>query len=105
MTDALYLAGGRNVLATEPCNWLVPDPERIAAEDPEVIIYEPRISEPFEEKDLRRVFVERGWSNISAVRNGRIFMPPQRPLDFLAHHGPSFVAEAIPWLRGVLNNI
>jgi iron complex transport system substrate-binding protein len=103
ITDALYLAGGWNVLADEPCNWLAPDPERITAEDPEVIIYEPRISEPFEDEDARRVFVKRGWSNISAVRNWRIFVTPQRPLDFLAHHGPSFVTEAIPWLRRVLS--
>jgi iron complex transport system substrate-binding protein len=103
ITDALYLAGGRNVLADESCSWLAPDPERITAEDPEVIIYEPRISEPLEDEDARMVFVKRGWSNISAVRNRRIFVTPQRPLDFLAHHGPSFVAEAIPWLRKVLS--
>ena len=105
ITDALYLAGGQNVLAAEACNWLVPNPGRIRAEDPEVIIYEPRISEPLEEDDLRRVFVERGWSHISAVRNGRIFVPPQRPRDFLAHPGPSFMAEAIPWLRRTLNSV
>jgi len=105
ITDALWLAGGRNVLATEPCNWLVPDPKRILAEDPEVIIYEPRISEPFEEEDLTRIFVGRGWGKISAVRKGRVFITPQRPLDFLAHHGPSFVTEAIPWLRRVLSGV
>mgnify|MGYP002153775929 CR=1 FL=1 len=105
ITDALWLAGGRNVLAAEPRNWLVPDPERIVAEDLEVIIYEPRISEPFEEAELRGVFVERGWSNISAVRNRRIFVTPQRPIDFLAHHGPSFVTEAIPWLSRVLSRV
>jgi ABC-type Fe3+-hydroxamate transport system substrate-binding protein len=105
ITDALCLAGGRNVLGGEPCNWLVPDPQRIVAEDPEVIIYEPRISEPFDEGNLRRLLAERGWSNISAVRNGHIFVTPQRPLDFLAHHGPSFVTEAIPWLRSVINRI
>ncbi|WP_455363454.1 ABC transporter substrate-binding protein [[Eubacterium] cellulosolvens] len=105
ITDALWLAGGRNVLAAEPCNWLVPDPQRIVAEDPEVIIYEPRIFEPFEEEDLRKVLVERGWSRISAVRNGRVFLTPQRPLDFLAHHGPSFVTEAIPWLRRALSRV
>ena len=105
ITDALWLAGGRNVLATEPCNWLVPDPKRIAAEDPEVIIYEPRISEPFEEEDLTRVLVERGWGKISAVRNGCVFVTRQRPLDFLAHHDPSFVTEAIPWLERVFSEV
>lgn len=105
ITDALWLAGGRNVLATELCNWLVPDPKRIVAEDPKVIIYEPRISEPFEEEDLRRILVERGWSKISAVRNGHIFVCPQRPLDFLAHHGSSFVTEAIPWLKSMLSRV
>jgi len=105
ITDALWLAGGRNVLATEACNWLVPDLERIVAEDPEVIIYEPRISEPFDEEDLTRVLVQRGWGKISAVRNRRVLVTPQRPLDFLAHHGPSFVTESIPWLKRVLSGV
>ena len=32
------------------------------------------------------------------VRKGNYFLTPG-PLDFLAHHGPSFVTEAIPWLQ------
>jgi ABC-type Fe3+-hydroxamate transport system substrate-binding protein len=105
ITDALWLVGGRNVLAAEPCNWLVPDPKRITAEDPEVIIYEPRMSEPFEEERLRRLLVERGWGEVSAVRNGCVFVTPHGTLDFLAHHGPSFVTEAIPWLSRVMSSV
>lgn len=105
ITDALFLAGGQNVLGHEPCSWLVPDPKKILAEDPEVIIYEPKMLEPFDEEKLRALLVARGWTNVSAVRNKRAFLVPGRPLDFLAHHGPSFVTDALPWLRKVMAGI
>jgi ABC-type Fe3+-hydroxamate transport system substrate-binding protein len=105
ITDALFLAGGLNVFDHEPCSWLVPDSKRILAEDPEIIIYEPKMLEPFDEEKLRVLLVERGWASVSAVRNKRAFLVPGRPLDFLAHHGPSFVTDALPWLRKVMADI
>ena len=105
ITDGLFLAGGRNVLGHEPCSWLVPDPKKILAEDPEVMIYKPRMLKSFGEEKLRALLVERGWTNMSAVRNRRAFLTPERPLEFLAHHGPSFVRDALPWLRKIMAGI
>jgi ABC-type Fe3+-hydroxamate transport system substrate-binding protein len=105
ITDALFLAGGLNVFGHEPCSWLVPDPKKVIAEDPEVMIYEPKMLEPFDEEKLQALLIERGWTGVSAVRNKRAFLVPGRPLDFLAHHGPSFVTDALPWLRKVMAGI
>jgi iron complex transport system substrate-binding protein len=105
ITDALFLAGGLNVFGHEPCSWLVPDPKKLLAEDPEVMIYEPKMLEPFDEEKLQALLIERGWTGVSAVRNKRVFLVPGRPLDFLAHHGPSFVTDALPWLRKVMAGI
>ena len=105
ITDALFLAGGLNVFGHEPCSWLVPDLRKVIAEDPEVMIYEPKMLEPFDEEKLQALLIERGWTGVSAVRNKRAFLVPGRPLDFLAHHGPSFVTDALPWLRKVMAGI
>jgi len=105
ITDALFLAGGKNVLGHEPCSWLVPDPKKIIAEDPEIMIFEPRMLESFDEKELRALLVERNWTSVSAVRNRSVFLTPARPLDFLAHHGPSFITDALPWLRKIMASI
>jgi len=105
ITDALFLAGGLNVFGHEPCSWLVPDPKKVIAEDPEVMIYEPKMLEPFDEEKLQALLIGRGWTGMSAVRNKRTFLVPGRPLDFLAHHGPSFVTDALPWLRKVVAGI
>jgi iron complex transport system substrate-binding protein len=105
ITDALFLAGGLNVFGHEPCSWLVPDPKKVIAEDPEVMIYEPKMLEPFDEEKLQALLIERGWTGVSAVRNKHAFLVPGRPLDFLAHHGPSFVTDALPWLRKVMAGI
>jgi len=105
ITDALFLAGGLNVFGHEPCSWLVPDLRKVIAEDPEVMIYEPKMLEPFDEEKLQALLIGRGWTGMSAVRNKRTFLVPGRPLDFLAHHGPSFVTDALPWLRKVVAGI
>ena len=47
---------------------------------------------------LEGLIDRRGWRELGFVRKGNYFLTPG-PLDFLAHHGPSFVTEAIPWLQ------
>jgi len=39
--------------------------------------------------------------DIHRLRKGLYFLTPG-PLDFLAHHGSSFITEAIPWLSAKL---
>jgi len=97
ITDAIALLGGHNIYGTEPSEWLRPNFNRVAQIDPDVILYEAKMFRPFTESDLARLIQSRNWNNIRAVRSGRVFLAP-RPYDFLAHHGPSFITQAIPWV-------
>jgi ABC-type Fe3+-hydroxamate transport system substrate-binding protein len=53
---------------------------------------------------MERVISSRGWENLRAVRNGHFFISPG-PLDFFAHHGPSFIREVLPWAVNKLESI
>jgi ABC-type Fe3+-hydroxamate transport system substrate-binding protein len=91
--------------AGELCSWLVADPKKIASEDPEIMMFEPSILGSFIEKELRVLRVERNWTSVSAVRNRGVFLTTARPLGLLAHHGPSFTTDALPWLRKIITSI
>jgi iron complex transport system substrate-binding protein len=97
ITDAISLLGGSNIFGESKAEWLKPDFLEVALKDPDVIFYEPKMFAEFDEDNLERVFRERRWEGLKAMRSRRCFVTP-RPLDFLAHHGPSFVREAMPWL-------
>ena len=69
--------------------------------DPDIILYEAKMYSRFGEDDLVRLVRDRGWERLRAFKNHRVFLAPG-PLDFLAHHGPSFITDAIPWMRAKL---
>lgn len=98
ITDAFRVLGCSTICEDERSEWLKPDLEAIAGEDPDVIIYEPKIFASFDARNLQHLIESRGWVSLKAVKAGNVFMTP-RPLDFLAHHGPSFVTVALPWLE------
>ncbi|MDA4125781.1 MAG: ABC transporter substrate-binding protein [Thaumarchaeota archaeon] len=101
ITDAFRVLGSSTVYEAERNEWLKPDLEAIAGEDPDAIIYEPKMFMSFDAKDLQSLIESRGWTGLRAVKAGNVFLTP-RPLDFLAHHGPSFVTVALPWLEETL---
>jgi len=101
ITDAFRVLGCSTVCEGERYEWLKPDLGAIAGDDPDAIIYEPKMFMSFDAKDLQRLIDSRGWTSLKAVRAGNVFLTP-RPLDFLAHHGPSFVTVALPWLQEIL---
>lgn len=101
ITDALRLLRCSHVYEHERREWLTPDLSKVAAEDPDVIFYEPKMFTGFGRRDLARLVSSRGWGGLRAVREGKTFVTPG-PLDFLAHHGPSFITGALPWLEGRL---
>ncbi len=98
ITDAVRLLGAEAIYGDQPREWLSPDLKAVQKENPEVIIYEAKMFKPFQEDDLARLISERNWESIKAVRTGQVFLTP-RPLDFLAHHGPTFVTSVLPWLK------
>lgn len=101
ITDAFRLLGSSQVYEAEKAEWLKPDPKEVAARDPDLIIYEPKMSSGFDERGVEPLLESRGWEGMRAARVGNVFVTPG-PLDFLAHHGPSFITEALPWLEGRL---
>lgn len=102
ITDAVELVGCSNLYGARRSEWLTPDLDLVKAQDPDVILYEAKMYSRFGEPDLHRLVSSRGWETTKAVAHGNCFLTPG-PLDFLAHHGPSFVIEAIPWLHGRLS--
>lgn len=103
ITDAMRYLGVESIYGNQFCEWLTPDLDFVRRSDPEAIFYEAKMYSRFDEKDLAGLLVERGWDDIRAVKEGHVFLAPG-PLDFFAHHGPSFVTEAMPWMRTKLED-
>ncbi|MEM3637582.1 MAG: ABC transporter substrate-binding protein [Conexivisphaerales archaeon] len=102
ITDAISYLGAKSIYAGERAEWLKPDLEFVASQDPDAIIYEAKMYSRFDFSSLLNLIRSRGWDNLRAVKEGHLFLTPG-PLDFLAHHGPSFITEAMPWLHKSLN--
>ena len=103
ITDAIRFLGCSSLFEKERREWLSSDLDVVAERDPDAIIYEAKMYSKFGMQDLAELMRSRGWENLRAVRNGNCFLTPG-PLDFLAHHGPSFVTEAMPWLAEKLGD-
>lgn len=97
ITDALSLLGLESIYSKRDSEWLVPDMSFIAESDPDLIFYEPKMYSRFTDSDRERMIAERGWNGLAAVKNGKLFVSPG-PLDFIAHHGPTFIREVLPWM-------
>ncbi|MDV3277931.1 MAG: helical backbone metal receptor [Nitrososphaerales archaeon] len=102
ITDAINLLGSASLFEKERVEWLTPDLGKVRAADPDVIIYEPKMFSKFESSDLEELIGSRSWRDMRAVRAGNLFVTPG-PLDFIAHHGPSFITDAVPWLGDKLD--
>jgi len=102
ITDALHLIGASTLFDRVRSEWLTPDLEEVKSANPNAILYEAKMYSKFGTEDLERMLDKRGWREMDAVRNGSCFLAPG-PLDFLAHHGPSFITEALPWLSEKLS--
>ncbi len=103
IVDSMHLLGGSTLFDGVRSEWLTPDLKQVATEDPDVIFYEAKMYSKFGQLDLERLIDRRGWRSLSAVRANHYFLAPG-PLDFLAHHGPSFITETLPWLSQRLDS-
>jgi len=101
ITDAINLVGHKNIFQDFHREWLEPDSNLLREKDPDVIIYEPKMFKEEGEEEFIEKFSKRGLADLRALREKRYFITP-RPYDFLAHHGPSFILEALSWLNKVL---
>lgn len=103
ITDAFRLLGASTLFEKERCEWLTPPADAVQSMDPDLIVYEPKMYSKFGPGDLEKLVRKRGWGGSRAVKIGNCFQTPG-PIDFLAHHGPSFVTEALPWLDSRLED-
>lgn len=99
ITDAFRLLGCSHLYEDERSEWMKPDLDGVAAADPDLIVYEPKMFSRFNEGDLLPLLRSRRWEQLRAAKLENVFVTPG-PLDFLAHHGPSFITEVLPWLEG-----
>ncbi len=104
ITDALSMYGFDSIYGNENKEWLKPDDNFLFSRDPEVIIYEPKMYSKFTDKSLQKLIDGRGWNRLSAWKAGKLFVTPG-PLDFFAHHGPSFIREVLPWLSSIMQSV
>jgi iron complex transport system substrate-binding protein len=100
--DALHILGGRTAFDDTRVEWLKPDFEQVVRLDPDVFLYEAKMYSKFDQGMLRTLIEKRGWSGLKAVRCSNFFLTPG-PLDFLAHHGPAFIRQVMPWLSEKLD--
>jgi ABC-type Fe3+-hydroxamate transport system substrate-binding protein len=94
----IYVAGGLN--ATSGHNWgfVRADPEEVRRLDPDIIIFH---LDPWLRMDPG-IVERRGWSGLSAVRDGRVYTVWESSTLNMAHHGPSTLIPTMSWLSSVI---
>jgi iron complex transport system substrate-binding protein len=97
ITDAINLIGAHSIYEKRRTEWLSVDLNSIPKENPDVLIYEAKMYLQFDDSKLEALIKKRGWDSLDFFKHKNYFLAPG-PLDFLAHHGPSFITEAMPWL-------
>ncbi|MEM3940648.1 MAG: ABC transporter substrate-binding protein [Thermoplasmatales archaeon] len=97
ITDVLNFFNFKSIYSREMKEWIVPDFKFVEQEDPDVIIFEPKMFSKRDSSILERIAKQRGWDKLSAFKRGNVFVTPGE-YDFFAHHGPSLIREVIPWL-------
>jgi len=84
--DLIYTAGGLNIFS-KTVGFFKPDFGEVSRGDPDLIIF---LSERrMDAEEVESLIARRGWNDIKAVREGRIWCARERELP-LTHSGPSF---------------
>ncbi len=97
VSDAISIVGGRNIFDDKDEAYFVPNDKEINERNPDIFIYEPKRLTEYEKDRFLRKLEERG---LQKFKDKVIFTKG----DYLAHMGPSFIMEAIPWLRSLLTS-
>ncbi len=86
INSSLYHIGLLNIFSRYMKAYFKPDFKVIKHRDPDFIIYEMSKAREVSLDGLIKIFYERGWNDLKAVREGRVIILPQ---DSLAHYGPA----------------
>jgi len=102
ITDAIELLGGENIFGNYPAEWITPDDNKVKELNPDVIIYEPKMFSKNRDKDKIVNFLRGRFGDVKAIKEDKVFITTGI-YDFLAHHGPSFITEVMPWLKEIID--
>jgi len=96
VSDAIWISGGINSFEPYKEAYFEPKPEDILKSEPDIIIYEPKNGDRNPKERFLKSLKNRGLESLEKV-----------PLvitqgDFLAHQGPGFIDDALPWLRDTI---
>jgi iron complex transport system substrate-binding protein len=92
INDVIELAGGYNIFGDEELGYFVASPEAIIQENPDIILTTSMYGSFGPPEDLiARISSRPGWSDISAVVNGRIYVFTGSIEDILVRPGPRVV--------------
>lgn len=100
ITDTLRLLGFENIFENYPSEWLEPIPEVLKENEPDVIIYEPKMFSRSRSIDAIKNSLTKRFGNLKAIEEQRLILTPGI-YDFFAHYGPSFVYKVIPFLLDI----
>ncbi|CUT00598.1 ABC transporter substrate-binding protein [Candidatus Kryptobacter tengchongensis] len=101
ITDAIELLGGVNIFGGHPAEWLPPDDEKVKFLNPDIIFYEPKMFSKNRDKIKIVSFLRDRFGEIKAIKDEKVFITPGI-YDFIAHHGPSFITEVMPWIKRII---
>lgn len=104
ITDGLSLVGLKNIFGSDMVEWREPDFAKVKEANPDAIIYEPKMFKKVGVGKVYEILESRGWGTLEALSRKKVYVTPG-PYDFLAHHGPGFVLEALPWLSRVASSL
>lgn len=97
-TELINLAGGRNVYHCAARDMF--GMEKVSIE--QVLLYDPDVILVFESSFYRKVFGDRRWQRLRAVRNKRVYLIPKQPFNWF-DCPPSFMRLlGVKWVASLL---
>ncbi len=101
INDILTIAGGTNIMGGK-AGWVTANPEDILANNPDVIIFD-TMELPKSAEEINAFFASLpGFSDVSAVKNGRIYLLTGQAANVIERPGPR-VGEAIELVAAILH--
>ncbi len=102
INDIITLAGGVNIFENETTSYFVASPEAVIAANPDVILMNYNYGYFGTVNDLiKRITSREGWANITAIKDGRIYVFSGVAEDIMVRPGPR-AALAIALMARVL---
>lgn len=97
VSDAISIVGGKNIFDDKDEAYFTPEDKEILNRNPDLFIYEPKRLTAYEKERFLKKMEERG---LQQFRARLVFTKG----DYLAHMGPSFILDSIPWLRSLFTS-